>query len=365
MNMMEILKGQLGGMMAEKMGQSLGMDSKAAESGIGALLPTILGGLMKQASTPSGADQLDQTLGQDDFDGGILDNLGDLFGGSGASGGSDMMGGLGGGLVKMLFGDKVGAIADVVSKLTGMKSSSVMSMLTVLAPIVMSFLGKQKRSLGLDAGGMANLLMSQKDEVAKAMPAGMSSVLGLADMGFSDTPAGTPAVTPRAQPQVAPAASGGGGKWLLAIPVVAILGYFGFKAMNPQDAIDGVKGSMEDAAAAVEGMGEMSGEATAAIAQAKEVLGGYQETLTGITNEASATAALPDMESLNEKLGGFAGTVGKLPEGVQSMVKTQFASLLEPIKAQIDKITAIPGVGPILKPVIDAMLEKVGLITAT
>lgn len=31
-----------------------------------------------------------------------------------------------------------------------------------------------------------------------------------------------------------------------------------------------------------------------------------------------ATAALPEMESLNQKLGGFAGTIDKLPEGMPS-----------------------------------------------
>jgi hypothetical protein len=57
---------------------------------------------------------------------------------------------------------------------------------------------------------MSNLLMSQKDEVAKAMPAGMSGVLGLTSMGFQDMSAGSPTATPRAQPHVA--ASSGGGK---------------------------------------------------------------------------------------------------------------------------------------------------------
>jgi hypothetical protein len=110
------------------------------------VLPTILGGLMKQSSTPDGADQLNETLDQNDFDGGMLDNLGDLFGGSGASagsgGGSDLLGGL--------------------------------------------------------AGDVSNLLMSQKDEVAKAMPAGMSGLLGLTSMGFQDMSAGSPTAAPRA-----------------------------------------------------------------------------------------------------------------------------------------------------------------------
>ena len=184
-NMMEILKGQLGGIVAGQLGKAVGLDAKQAESGIGALLPTILGGLIKQSSTPEGASQLDHTLGSDDYDGGMFDSIGDIL-----SGGSDtsQMSNMGGGLLSMLFGDKVGEITKIISQLTGVKSGTSGSLLALLTPLVMSYLGKQKRTLGLDGGGLANLLMSQKDEVAKAMPSGMAGTLGLTNLGFSDTP---------------------------------------------------------------------------------------------------------------------------------------------------------------------------------
>lgn len=44
MNMMEILKGQLGGMVAQQIDKKMGIDPSMLNTGIGALLPTILGG---------------------------------------------------------------------------------------------------------------------------------------------------------------------------------------------------------------------------------------------------------------------------------------------------------------------------------
>jgi hypothetical protein len=357
MNMMDILKGQLGGMVAGQLGKAVGLDSKQAESGIGALLPVILGGLMKQSSTPEGANKLDETLSGDDFDGGMFDNLSDIFSGGGDT---SSMSNMGGGLVKMIFGDKVGAIADIIGRVTGMKSSSTTSLLALLAPLVMSFLGKQKRSLGLDGGGMANLLMSQKDEVAKEMPEGIAGALGLTDLGFQDTPAGAPAQTPSAQPQT----SGGGGLGKLLIPLVILgaLGFFGWKMLGnklPETNLPDVNVPDVDLGSASEALGMSADDVTGNL---QEVFGGYQETLSGITDVDSAKAAVPEMEKLNEQLSGVSGLMDKLPAGIKETVTGQIGSMIEPVQAMLDKVLAIPGVGPILQPYVDSMLDKVNLL---
>lgn len=359
MNMMEILKGQLGGVVAGQLGKAVGLDSKAAESGIGALLPTILGGLMKQSSTPEGASKLDETLSGDDFDGGMFDNISDMFSGGGDT---SAMSNMGGGLVSMIFGDKVGAIADIVGRVTGMKSGSTTSLLALLAPLVMSFLGKQKRSLGLDGGGMANLLMSQKDEVAKAMPGGMAGALGLTDLGFQDTPAATAVQTPSAQPQ----SSGGGGLGKLLIPLVilGVLGFLGWKFFGggvPDLKVPDVTVPNVDLGSATDALGMSADDMSGKL---QGVFDGYNETLSGITDADSAKEALPKMEGLNEQLGSISGLMDKVPAGIKETVTGQLGSMIDPIKAMLDKVLAIPGVGPILQPLVDSMLEKVGLLSA-
>src|SRR5262245_38067149 len=48
----------------------------------------------------------------------------------------------------------------------------------MLAPIVMGTIGQQQGTRSFDAGGIANLLASQKDNIAAALPAGFSNLLG-------------------------------------------------------------------------------------------------------------------------------------------------------------------------------------------
>ncbi len=367
MNMMEILKGQLGGMVAGQLGKSVGLDSAQAKAGVGALLPTILGGLIKQSSTPEGAGKLNDALDSDDYDGGLLDNLSGMLTG----GDTGSMSKMGGGAVEMLFGNKVGAIADIIGKVTGMKSGSAAGLLAILAPLVMSYLGKQKRSLGLDSGGMANLLMSQKDEVAKEMPAGMSSTLGLTSLGFADTPAGRPAATPSAPPAVSSASSSSGsaasgssssgglglGKILIPLLIVAALAFGAFQFLGGS-----VDSETELPKIKVGGAG--MADAKEVTTQLKDVADDYTKTLTSITDVKSAETAVPEMEDLNDDLDDIAGLFDQLPASIKESISPQITSMLEPIQAMLDKVMAIPGVDAILKPVVDNMQEKVSALTA-
>jgi hypothetical protein len=46
-----------------------------------------------------------------------------------------------------------------------------------LAPIIMGVLGREQRAAGLDANGLAHMLIGQSNEIAAAMPAGLSHLL--------------------------------------------------------------------------------------------------------------------------------------------------------------------------------------------
>ena len=58
-NIIDMLKNQLGGQIAGQLGRQFGESEQATKSGIEALVPTILGGLLKQVAAPGGADKLD------------------------------------------------------------------------------------------------------------------------------------------------------------------------------------------------------------------------------------------------------------------------------------------------------------------
>jgi hypothetical protein len=92
---------------------------------------------------------------------------------------------------------------------------------------------------------------------------------------------------------------------------------------------------------------------------------GLKSTLDGVTNAETAQAALPKLDAANLKLDSLLGFVDQIPAAARptlaKLLKTHSTTLTE----QIQKITAIEGVGPILKPVLDQIVMKLEKATAT
>lgn len=139
--------------------QSVGADNSLVNSAISMALPALLGGLANNASTPEGAESLNNALEQH-HDGSVLDNIGGLagmiFGGgqqAPASPATDA-----GGILSHILGNGQGQVAQDVSAQTGLGIGQVAQILMFLAPIVMGYLGKQKQEQGIGADGIGGLL---------------------------------------------------------------------------------------------------------------------------------------------------------------------------------------------------------------
>src|SRR5258705_6710382 len=76
-------------------------------------------------------------------------------------------------------------LVNVLSRFTCVGECSTSKLLGILTPVVLGFLGKQQKSMGLNAGGLANLLTGQKDNIRAAMPAGLDTALSSALPGVS------------------------------------------------------------------------------------------------------------------------------------------------------------------------------------
>jgi len=177
-NLVDMAKGYLGRAVMEKIAGSLGGSTQQTESAIGAAIPSILGGLISKGSTREGAESLSFEL--DKHDSGFLDNIGDAIGGDGLG----RIAGAGSGLLGGLLGDsKLGGMLDLISKVSGMGRSGSSSIVGLVTSVLMGILGKQKRSQGLDIGGIMGLLDGQKANVASGLPSGMGNILGLGDIG--------------------------------------------------------------------------------------------------------------------------------------------------------------------------------------
>lgn len=159
-SLQDLLGAEQGNEAVEQISQNVGADQSAVNTAIQAALPSILGGLAGNASTPQGAESLNQALEQDHAGGGGVDNLGGLAGmifGGGQQAAPPPQANAGG-ILGHILGGSQGQVAQEVSQKSGLGMGQVAQILMMLAPIVMGYLGRQKQQQGVGAEGLGGLL---------------------------------------------------------------------------------------------------------------------------------------------------------------------------------------------------------------
>jgi OmpA-OmpF porin, OOP family len=275
LNLLDLFKDQVGGMLADKAASMLGEEKSGIEGALSGIVPSLLGTLVQKGSSESGAGEIMNMLtGNKGFDGGMLDNLSGLLGGGEATNGLLSQGG---GLLNTLLGGKQSGLIDLISSFAGIKKESTGSLMGLAAPFLMSLLGKQVKTGGLNIGSLMGLLGGQGDFIKKALPPGLAggigSLLGLGDLGdlASKVTGNLGGMASGAQDQVeevAAAAGGGLGRWLpllLALVGIGALLWFLSKGCEKANPIDQTANAVENAAdkmvdAAKEGAASVSAE---------------------------------------------------------------------------------------------------------
>lgn len=194
-NIIALLKDQLNDNVVGKIAGFLGENKSGVTSAVGSALPSLLLGLMKKGTEPGGAEQLVQTLQEGKHDGAILDDLGSVLGGGSAT--TDLLSS-GKTLLGSIFGDKASGLGDLIASAGGISKNAGSSLLGMLAPIVMGFLGKTLKSQGdFNAQGLRSLLIGQKEFVKAALPPGVTNLLGVSDLENLGRPAMPVAAAPK------------------------------------------------------------------------------------------------------------------------------------------------------------------------
>lgn len=168
---MNSLLGSLGEMITPdtlaSLGKSLGADSAAVSKALGAAGPLLLGGMAQMAATPAGAESLFNMA--KDHGGGILGNLGSLFG-SLFGGGSAPAGPAG--MLNSFLGAGVNAIGASLSKALGF---NVTPLLGAIAPAMVGLVSKMISSQNLNPASLADAL-KRESEAYLADPANRATV---------------------------------------------------------------------------------------------------------------------------------------------------------------------------------------------
>jgi hypothetical protein len=156
--------------MIGKMASVSGLDRSTTQSAVGACVPAILNGLSDLAAKPGGARQIADAIAEQPA--GMLSNLSQILGGA------SMPAEKGTGLLSSLFGGGVlNTLVSTLSRFVGIGEGSTRTLMGLLAPVVLGVLGREQRAAGLETGGLARMLMGQKDQIAASMPVGLSDLL--------------------------------------------------------------------------------------------------------------------------------------------------------------------------------------------
>lgn len=152
MDILKLITSQMGQGAISKISQMVGEDEEKTGNAVQVAMPTILNALNNNSNDPQGAQGILGALDRD-HDGSILDNI------SGFLGNTD--GAEGNGILKHILGDKREVVENGLSNKAGISSSSMSKILAMVAPIVMGYLGKQKKQNNINSsGGISDLLTS-------------------------------------------------------------------------------------------------------------------------------------------------------------------------------------------------------------
>lgn len=399
MNIVDLVKEQLTSQVLGSLGSLVGTNEAQTKAASAAAIPAMLGGLAKLAGTSQGAGQLASALGGLDL--GMLGNLAGVLGGSNASKMADK----GGSLLGSLFGNSATSmIVETLASFLGIKGGIARSMLSYLAPMVLGTVAKQLTSSGksIDAAGIQSLFSDQSRNIQSALPAGLS----LGDFG-SIAKAVTSATSGGASHSShghveRQAESSGFPSWLpwLALPLIALGAFFlmnrdkggkpvekNVPVVNQTEMMEKMAESKKSGEAVAEKVAAQGAEAvkattdavsdavSAAVEKATDAIdltafGGDMTGLFGkltdsfktITDVPTAEAAVPGLKDLAGILEGYKATADKLPETGKATVKEMVGTNLGILKPIIETVYAIPGVGDILRPIVEPMLETLSAL---
>lgn len=174
MSLLDEIGRQLGGDTMTRLAGQLGTDPTTTQSAVAMALPMLIGGLAHNTAQPEGAQALGRAL-ERDHDGSLLGNVNAFLGGDQTAAASRATDGAG--ILGHVFGQRQSAVAEGIGKATGMNSDQTRRLLTMLAPVVLGYLGHRMRQNKLEPQQVGAELQQEKAQITEQAP-GMASVFG-------------------------------------------------------------------------------------------------------------------------------------------------------------------------------------------
>jgi sporulation protein YlmC with PRC-barrel domain len=342
-----------------KMGSVAGIsDRTVTQNAVGAAVPAILSGLANLASKPEGARQLSDAIAKQSPP--TLGNLASV----------GQLADTGKSLLSSLLGiGSFGGLANTLARFVGAGDGGIRSLLGMLTPVILGVLG---REAGAGANGLTQLLASQKDSFAAAMPTGFSDLLKTS--GFFDR-AGAPAAAasrvhePYRAARDAPDAvvhamtparsTASSSNWMYwALPVLALAG-LGWYLLS---------GDRTDRPVAVvpqPAVPRTTAQGTDLQSQVASAIDSLSGTLQGVKDRAKASEMLPRLQQSVSELDRLNGLASQLPVESRDRLAEAIKAGAARVKTTLDNVGAMPDVAPDVRPVVAALRSKLDSLAMT
>jgi hypothetical protein len=383
--------------MVGRIAAAQGLNRSDAQSGVSAAVPALLAAFVGLADKPGGAQSLVNTIKQQS---GVADNFGSMIGGSNQASFIDRGSSL---LTSLLGSHDASSLAGAVGRFAGLGQSKATSLLGMLMPLVMSLIGKQIGTRGIDVGSLTSLLASQRDQIAQSMPGGMGQMLESAGIssGFeqarstaatggpqvsrtgdyrSSTPPDRPYPTSASRPPERSVRPQTGAPnwvyWLLPLIVLAGLIWYLVSRPHEQQARQETRPPAQTqqqphTTGQAPSSGQQAGQAQQQPTGPSVVVGGVdvknalgdsladtRTALQSIVDGGSAQAALPKLEAAKNQIDRISGLAGQLSDDQRKILAGVITTAMPTINQLTDRVLAMPGVGDVLRPTIAPMKTK-------
>jgi len=349
---------------SSRIASALGLDPAATQKAIVVAAPVIISALISYVSKAQGANKLNEVVKKQEP--GMLSSLATVIGEPGQKALIDQ----GASVLTSLFGGKTfSGLSQAVGQYAGIGEGGAKSLLGLLGPVALGVLGKEQRDRGLDASGLANLLISQKNNVSAALPSGFSKYLsaaGIPDDVIASRARVVSQPPTRTPPSIWP--------WLLGALVVLALGALAWHLLHGRH-----KQVAETANPKIESQTNAPAEAPYAglFAKLKGVRAGDVDvgelatsavndlymSLQGIKDDATAQNAMPALTKASSEFDQLSSVLNQLSPENRKTLADLIASIRPNLDQLLDKALAIPAAGPIIKPTVDAIRAKLDTLT--
>ena len=168
----QMITQQIAGVAARALAPRLGVSEATAQRAVLVAVPLILAALARNAAQPEGAKELHEAVNKD-HDGSIFDNLGGYLSNPQAANGA--------GILVHVFGEQQPTVQNNLAQATGLDPSAAGSILETVAPLVLGAVGQTQRENGLDAGGLSDLLVTERRQTEEAAPGVMGALNSMLD----------------------------------------------------------------------------------------------------------------------------------------------------------------------------------------